>query len=270
MIPLLGSAPPTNRDELIHALTQGLGRVFDLPSGRAIVAAQGEDFPALHELSFDVSGAVVKRGLRVRLPGGTRRAGVTASAVRAVGRRVRVEGAHVDFELAAQGVAFDINHDETEHFFDPVDAEHGHFRSHIGRTDLEYLLLASAQEEVAKHGLKVERVELTLKERSDRSVHAEARVTASTKVAFATLRAVVRGQGQVAVDDEFNVALRGLTFEGEGVAGKMAAALAQKHLREFEGWSFPLSSLVLGRLKLRDLRLGCRDGLQVEASVGNR
>lgn len=268
MIPLLGRTPPSSGDELADALKRGLGRAFELHHGHQVVVAEGS-LPHLERLAIDVSHAKARRDFKPRIqPAGRRDATLSAADVHFVGRRVLLERAAVDFELHARGVQFEINHDANEHFLDPVDAEHGRFQSHIAQADLESLMLTVAQEEVAQHGLKVERVELSLQDRSTRSVDGQVRVTASTKMAFATLRAVVVGKGQVLVDDAMNVAIRGLKFEGEGLAGKMAAALAQKQLQQLDNFTFPLASLSVGRLRLHDLKLACRNGLQIEAALG--
>jgi hypothetical protein len=269
MIPLVSAAPPTSRDELVEALTRGLGSVFDLPVGRPTVVAFGEAFPALQELTLDFSHARMRRDFRPRQPAGIRQAGVSAAALEVKGQRVTVERSRVDFAITAREVHFDIKQDQADFFLDPVDAHEGRFESHIGRADLESLLLAAGHDEVGKHGLKIEQVEVNLRDESTRSVHADVRVTASTKMAFATLKAVVRGKGHLVIDDALNVTLKGLHFEGEGLAGKMAAGLAHKFLRNWEGWSFPLATLSLGKLRLRDVHLACRDGLQVKAHLGS-
>jgi hypothetical protein len=269
MIPLVGPRPPSSHEELTVALKRGLGHIFDLPSGREIVSVEG-GYPELQRLAIDVSHARARRDFKPRLqPAGRRDAGLFALQVHFVGRRVRVEHAALDFELTARGVHFHINHDDNQHFLDPVDAEHGHFQSHMSKADLESLMHTVAQEEVAKHNLTVERVELTLHDtRNTRMVTGEVRVTASTKMAFATLRAVVVGKGELAVDDELNLAIRGLTFDGEGLAGKMAAAVARTQLQPLDNLHFPMASVTIGRLRLHDVKLTCRDGIQIEAALG--
>jgi hypothetical protein len=269
MFPLVSHGPPGNRQELVEALNRGLGEVFDLPRGRRVVEAAGEGYPALEQLSFDVTGARLRPDFRPRFPGGLRQSGLKADTFRVLGDRVLVERSAIDFELNASGVHFDINHDEAQYYLDPVEAERGRFQSHVGLRDLEMLLLTAGDEEVSKHGLKIERVEASLRDETERSVHAEVRVTASTKMAFATLSAVIVGRGHLVIDDALNVTISGLTFEGEGLAGKMAAALAHQQLSQFEGWSIPLNSLPLGRLRLHDVRIACRHGLQVEATLGS-
>jgi hypothetical protein len=234
------------------------------------VTAEGTGFPALDGLSLDVSEASLKPDIRLRWPGGRRQAGLSARSVRFVGQRVRYEQAALDFELVGQGVHFDINEDGAEHFLDPIDAEHGQFHAHISTSDLATLLLHSAQQEVQQHGLQVEGVEVKLQEGDGRTVSAQVRVTASTTMAFATIRAVVLGNGQIAIDEHFNVAFRNLTFDGEGLAGKMAAGVARTYLQEWDGWSFPMATLVLGKLRIRDIKLTCRDGLQVAALVAGQ
>ena len=138
----------------------------------------------------------------------------------------------------------------------------------ISKADLESLMKTVAQEEVARHNLVVEQVELTLRDGNSRTVEGQVRVTASTKMAFATLRAIVIGKGQVVIDDAMNLAIRGLTFDGEGLAGKMAAALARTQMQPFDNLHFPLASLSVGRLRLHDIKLTCRNGIQIEAALG--
>jgi hypothetical protein len=268
MIPLVGAAPPTNPQELIRALRGGLDRAFELPHGRDVVVVEG-NLPDLNRLAIDVSHARARRSFQPRMqPGGRRDAGLFAADLHFFGRRVLVEHAALDFELTARGVRFDINHECNEYYLDPIDADHGRFQSHIATADIERLLQTLAQEEVTKHNLQVEKVEVTLRDGNSRMVEAQVRVTASTKMAFATLRAVVVGNGQVVVDDALNLTIRGLKFEGEGMAGKMAAAIARTQLQALDNFTFPLASLSLGRLRLHDLTVACRDGIQIEAALG--
>jgi hypothetical protein len=269
MIPLGGAVPPAGRDELVESLTRGLGGVFELPAGRPAVVAVGERFPALDQLNFDVSHARIRPEFRPRQPGGTSQATLSTAQFHIKGKRVAVERSNLDFEITGRDVHFEIKQEETELFLDPVDAKDGKFASRIARRDLEELLLTAGQDEVGKHGLKLEQVEVDLRDQSTRSVQAEVRVTASTEMGFATLKAVVRANGQLVIDEALNLVLKGLTFEGEGLAGRMAAGLAQRFLQEWDGWSFPLSSLSLGRLRLRDVHLACRDGLQIQAQLGS-
>jgi hypothetical protein len=149
-----------------------------------------------------------------------------------------------------------------------VAAREGHFLTQLGQSDLEALLLAGARAAAAAHDVTIERTELALSCDGARTVLFQLRVTASTKILLAKLRATIRGSGRLAIDDALNAHLSQLHCEGEGMTGTLAVGLIRRELEQWEGRTFPLTAFSPTGLALRDLRLGCRDGLQVEARFG--
>ena len=75
--------------------------------------------------------------------------------------------------------------------------------------------------------------------------------------------------GRVTVDDALTATVSGLTVDGSGMAATAAAAVIRPQLRKADGHSFPLSTVDLGGVRLRDVAVDTADGLRVTASFGS-
>jgi hypothetical protein len=269
MLPLLGQVPPASPEELIVALTGGLDRMFHLPAGQTIVDATGADYPALDRLHIDVTGASLKETYRPQLPAGPRQPGITTSQLEIVGRPVHYQQAALDFALEAQDAHFAFrSHAATGNQLDPITARQGRVQARMSQADLEVLLHSAFQAAAVQHGVLIEKTKLTLTGLDERSVAVHLRVTGSKRMAFVTIRAVFHGRGRLVIDEALQATLSGLSCEGEGIVGQMLVGMLQHQLHQWEGRSFPLTAFSLGELKLRDLKMECQGGLQVDAVLG--
>jgi len=151
----------------------------------------------------------------------------------------------------------------------PVDATDGRLLFWVDKPNLEALVQAVARRLGEEYDATVEKTDLTLTGEGDRSVGVQLRVTAVKKIMLSKVRATISGQGKLTIDDQLNATLSGLSVEGEGMVGAMVVSLVEEEIQQWEGRSFPLTAFGLGRLKVRDVKIRCDNGLQVEAAFGS-
>jgi hypothetical protein len=104
-----------------------------------------------------------------------------------------------------------------------------------------------------------------LRSKSSRSLAAEVRLRA--KKLF--LSASIRITGQLDLDEELNARISGLNCAGDGAIATMACGVLKPHLEKIDGREFPLMSLPLGKIRLRDVQLAVGDKLSVTAQFGS-
>jgi hypothetical protein len=269
MFPLLNPAVPADRLQLIASLTHGLGRMLHFPAGRPVVAAEGNNYPALTHLALDVSGATVKENYRPARAAGRRQPGIAVERLEVVGRPLRHDASAFDIDISAREVCFELDVDgRAGGQLVPVDAREGRLCARIDQANLEALCRGVLQASAADHDLTIEKTELMLSG-GGRELAMQLRITGMKKLAFAPVRAVVRTQGQLVIDDALIATIRGLSCEGEGMIGTMAAGLFREQMKPWEGRSFPLTAFSLGSLKLHDVQVSCERGLHIEARLGS-
>ena len=117
----------------------------------------------------------------------------------------------------------------------------------------------------AVQGVTIENVRIALQTRDDRALEVVVQVRA--KKLF--LSAKVRLSGGVAIDEQLNARLSGLTCTGEGALGSLACGFLTPHLQRFDGREFSLLALPLGEVKLRNVRVAAGDELRVSAQFGS-
>ena len=144
-------------------------------------------------------------------------------------------------------------------------AARGHIEISASPSDLEALIAEVATAEAARHGVTIDSVQLILRSKNSRSLAAEVRLRA--KKLF--LSASIRITGQLDLDEELNARISGLDCAGDGAIASVACGVLKPHLQKIEGREFPLMSLPLGEVRLRDVQLAVADKLSVTADFGS-
>jgi hypothetical protein len=75
--------------------------------------------------------------------------------------------------------------------------------------------------------------------------------------------------GQLDLDEELNARVSGLDCIGDGAIASIACGVLKPHLQKIDGRVFPLMSLPLGEVRLRDVQLAVGDKLSVTAKFGS-
>jgi hypothetical protein len=268
MFPLAGKSFPKSDRELTDAIRGALLDVFSLPKDADAVTAAG-GFPDLKKLTIDLDGARVTATdpPPKPAPAGKRTSGLTVAQLEVSGRPIHYGNGKVDVYLKAKGVEFDFAKDKGGHpLLVLADAAEGQAEVKIGSKDLQAIVLAVAAAGAKEHGVTIQDVEIKLTSEGKRSVAADVRVTAKKSI----VKGVVRLTGRADVDDALNAKISDLSCVGEGMIGKMAAGFLSGRLEEFNGREFPLMTFSLGDVKLRDLKVDAKGGLNVTAQFGSK
>ncbi len=260
MLPLAAEKFPATPDELAAALTGGFAaRGVAVQSLRADGAALG----ALTALHIGLTGARFTRGFRV--------SAMPAAEPAVVTERLEIIGAPLDFEGTPLEVRVQAEHAEMRFAGQPgdgalvlADAAGGFVSFAIGHAALEGLLHRLATNAAEKQGVEIKKTKLELTARGPRALSFRCEVTAKMFVMSADLSL----SGNLDVDEQLNARVSGLTLGGDAMITKLAAGFVRPQLDKLEGRVIPLLALAPGGLKLRDVEIAVRDGLEIRAKFG--
>ena len=267
MLYLSGSAEPSSIDELINAIEAGLRQAVTFAPGAKIIQARGE-YPALEELTFDLSGGRVDPSRLPPKPVGIGPVGsrVTVKSLRLLAKPLRLGPAGASIDLTASNALLHYDRDSAGCLLFMLSGWSGARLSvEIPCADLEALMLAEAAAPAAEQGVKITRLELQLTQRGQHSLDADARVTAKKLMVSGTIRI----SGTLDVDNQLIAHLSNLHCFGDGIIGKLATVALAPKLRQFDGRAFPLAAFVPAGFKPADVRLtGVDPVVRVEAEFG--
>lgn len=265
MFPLKTAHFPSNAADLARLLNKSLRDVFSLSQDS--VELRDLTYPHLADLFVALDGAQL-RGQPpsiASLAGGPVPA-LTVDSFRASGRGMSVGPAAIDFLLEAQDLALNRAPDrEGDIVLVPHKAGRGRIEVSVSPSDVEALIAEVAKSEAGKHGVTIDSVQLSLRSNNPRSLAAEVRLRA--KKLF--LSASIRITGQVDLDDALSAKVSGLDCTGDGALAGIACGVLKPQLQKLNGREFPLMSLPLGEIRLRDVRIAAGDKLSVTAELGS-
>ena len=265
MFPLKTATFPSNAADLARLLNKSLRDLLAL--ARDPVELREISYPHLAELFASLDGAQL-RGQPPSMPSlaADRVPALTIDSFRAKGSGMSVGPAAIDFLLEAQNLDLHRAPDtEGNIVLVPHKAGKGRIEVSVSPTDIETLIAEVAKAEAGKHGVTVDSVQLMLRSNSPRSLAAEVRLRA--KKLF--LSASIRITGQVDLDEALLARISGLDCTGDGALASIACGVLKPHLQKIDGREFPLMSLPLGEIRLRDVRIAVGDNLSVTAEFGS-
>ena len=232
-----------------------------------LVTVSARVFPYLDEIAINLDGArfVSKFPAAPKVVGETKLS-CEAALVTVSGRRVAIEKAPLNLQLIASDVVFHQGRDENGEALLLVESlRNGHFKASVAQLDLENTIRAVAQSEGSKHGILIEETRVSLRARGLRSIAVDVRLRAR-KLLF---RTHIDISGQVDIDGQFNARISNLRCRGDGTVGSIACGLLEPRLRRLDGQRFPLMSIPLGELQLRDVRIAVSDTVEITAEFGS-
>ena len=269
MFPLAGNAFPTTPTDLATALRGALAEHVTFPAGASGVTASGLTLHQMDQVLVDLSGAnvTIKPPPPKPVITGDRTPGVNANWLRVLAKPLRVESGSAEFELNATNVKCEFARDQDgKPLLLLKDAEQGRVEASVSQSDLQTILLAGAKIGAAQQGVTIQELQINLTPQGPRGIGIALRVKAKKMM----MSGVVSIRGNAQIDDQLNAKISGLSCEGDGVVGKMAAAMLSVKLREFDGKEVSLSAISLGDLALRDLQIDASNGLRITADIGKR
>jgi hypothetical protein len=235
-------------------------------SDAPMIAVEDRNYPELAALRVSLDEARVEGEIKPPpLVRGKVEAALQIEQLEISGRPFFVQRAAINLHAQARDVRVGQARDENQNVVLVFqDAAEGSVEVALTIRDLEAVILAVAKTEAARHGVSIEKVELELHARTERSLDLVAQVRA--KKLFLT--AAVKIAGSVEIDDAMNAHIAKLNCDGEGNLGTLACGFLTPHLRRFEKRTFPLAAHSLGEIKLRDVRVTAGQELRVTARFG--
>jgi hypothetical protein len=266
MFPLKNDTLPSSASALAQSLNESLRQLF-VVSHDPVTIRGASSYPHLQEINVSLDGARV-RGKPPSVPAlssdPTNALEVEVLDITAAG--LTIGPAAIDLSLRANAVSLHQAKDSAGNILLLLHKTgQGHIEISASPSDLEALIAEVAKTEAAKHGVTIDSVQLSLRSQSSRSLAAEVRLRA--KKLF--LSASITITGQLDLDEELNARISGLDCTGDGAIASVACGVLKPHLQKIDGREFPLMSLPLGEVRLRDVHLAIGDKLSVTAEFGS-
>lgn len=266
MFPLKTATLPSTADALERLLNESLRDLFVVESDP--VSIRAASYPQLEELNVSLDGARLRDQQPPAIPSLSSKPtpALTADSLKVSGSSLAVGPATIDLFLSATAVSLHQANDSKGNLLLLLhQAANGHIEISASPSDLEALIAEVVKTEAGKHGVTIDSVQLILRSKSSRSLAAEVRLRA--KKLF--LSASIRITGQLDLDEELNAKVSGLDCTGDGAIASVACGVLKPHLQKIDGREFPLMSLPLGEIRLRDVQLAVGDKLSVTADFGS-
>jgi hypothetical protein len=265
MFPLPTKTFPSSAETLERLLNESLRGLFETKSDP--VALRAAAYPHLEELNVALDGAT----LRENPPPPPSVSGATTPALEVDSMNISAAGlsagpAQLDLSFSARTVVLQQAPDSSGNIVLLLHrATDGAIALSTSASDLEAAIAELAKTEAGKHGVTIDQVQLSLRSQSSRSLAAEVRLRARKSFLSATIRIT----GRLDLDEQLNARISGLDCLGDGVMAGVACGLLKPHLQKIDGRSFPLMSLPLGEVRLRDVQLAVGDKLSITAEFGS-
>jgi len=265
MFPLKTATLPSSAEALERLLNESLRRVFEVDIDP--VSVRDASYPHLAEINVSLNHA----RLRSNPPPPQLISGKSSPALQVDQFALRaadlsIGPATVDLSLSARDVDLVQGNDaDDEIVLSLQNAAEGKIEISTSLADLEKAITEVAKDQAGKHGVTVESVQLTARQKSAHSLEAEVRLEARKLF----MKASIRVTGQLDLDDELNAKISQLVCKGDGAIASVACGVLTPHLQKLDGREFPLMSLPLGEVRLRDVRLAVTDKLSVTAEFGS-
>ena len=256
---------PQSASDFERALDESL-RQYTRKDG-PIVTASSRVFPYFDQIAINLDGGQFDSGLPAPVPAiGETKEACEAAVVSVSARSVRIQDVPANVLLEARDVVFHKGEDENGDVLLIVRrAREGHIVISAAQLDLENAIGKMASEQAGRKGVSVENVRLALRARGARSLAADITLQARKFL----LRAKIDIYGQLDITDDFVAKISHLKCKGDGALGSIACSALEPHLQRLNGSTFPLMSLPLGEIQLRDIRIAVADTVDITADFGS-
>jgi len=265
---VLNSPLPGNTSEFVACVGGLLGQGLIVRTDAVKVAGE---FPAMSGLAIDVTGASpLDRPAGRWLDGaaGEVISEFSVEALQVTGRPFGDAARPIDLEASARRCRGQfVRTSDGAVALRMAGAEEGRLVASIARSTVERIALIEAGKAARAQGVEIKDVQVAWRSEGPRALSVEVQVKA--KKGFLPA-AVIRVRGRVAIDASLTAMVSGLSVDGEGMVGSMAAGLIRPKLMQAEGMSKSLLGLPLDELRIKDVRLGVMDDkLSVEGEFGS-
>lgn len=255
---------PSSSAELTQLLNESLRQTFIVNADP--VSVHEATYPHLQELCICLDGARLRDNPpRPSSVSGTATPALEVDRFTLNASALSLGPATVDASLSARSVQFaQARNGDDEVVLSIENAADGRIEISASPSDFEALIAKVAKSEAGKHGVTIDSVQLKLQSKSSHSLGAEVRLRARKLF----LTASIQITGQLELDEELNARISGLDCTGDGAIATLACGVLKPHLQKLDGREFPLMSLPLGEIRLRDVQVAVRDKLSITAEFG--
>ncbi len=267
VFPLSEDGIPTTGARLSHSIVDASRDSFKLADVPDAVQVEGGRYPAVDWMRIDLSNAVVKPNHQSAGIGDVR---PTAHALAARHFEFSAEPlisskGRIFIHVTGTDVRLDLQHDKAGRpLLMLADAKEGALHFEAGREDLERIIVASARESAAGHGLGVRSVRVNLTNIGPRTLIAEMHVSAL----FGFVPAGLNFTARVDVDDKMNAKMTNLTVDGDEVLGPLIVNFIRPGLTKYNGMTRPLISFPSPDVHLKSVQLLGGDRIRLDATFG--
>jgi hypothetical protein len=265
MFPLFTAALPSSASDLERLLSESLRRIFVTESDP--VDVRDHSYPHLEVINISLDGAQL-RSDPPRPPVSMGKASPALEVDQLVlsASPLSLGPASVDLAISARDVQLGQAKDSNGQILLSIDsASDGHAAISATPAGLEAFITRLAQDQGSKQGITIEGVQLKVRQESEHSLAAEVGLRARKLFLSASMKVT----GRLELDDQLNLIISDLKCTGDGGIATMACGILQPYLQKIDGRKFPLMSLALGEIRLRDVRLAVGDKLSVTAEFGD-
>jgi hypothetical protein len=256
---------PSPRQDLAQALDDALHRFVQKPG--PIVDLRSRVFPLIDEVRVNLNGAKFDSPAPplAKVEGETALAFETA-AVNVSGRNISVSGVPLNLRMEIRDIVF---HKGTDANGDAVlvvhNARDGQLVLSAGQLGLEEAIARIGGAKARLWGVELEQVRVAMRARSRRSIAADIQIWAKK---FFT-RAKIDIYVQLDITSEFIVKISQLKCKGDGKLASFACAALQPLFARTMEKSFPLKSIPLGQIQLRDIHIAVADSVELTVDFGS-
>jgi len=254
---VLTTPPPGNTSDFVACL-RGLLAQGVAVHGDAVKVA-GE-YPEMSSMTIDVTGATPldhPSGKWLDGAGGEVLGEFSVAELQVIGRPFGDAARPIDLEVLARGYrAQFVRTPDGAIALRMAGAEEGRLVASIARSTVERIGMIEAGKAARAQGVEIKDVQVAWRSEGPRNLSVEVQVKA--KKGFLPA-AVIRVRGRVAIDAALTATVSGLSVDGEGMVGSMAAGLIRPKLMQAEGMSKSLLAIPLDELRIKDVRLGVMD-----------
>jgi hypothetical protein len=266
MFPLATANLPSSASDLERLLNESLQRVFVAEFDPVTVLDYS--YPHLEAINISLDGA----RLRASPPHPPVSSGKASPALEVDQLVLRASPlslgpASVDVAISARDVQLGQAKDSNGEILLSIEsASDGRAAISATPAGLEALITRLALDQGSKQGITIDGVQLKVRQESEHSLAAEVRLRARKLF----LSASVKVTGRLDLDDQLNLKISDLKCTGDGGIATLACGILNPYLQKIDGRKFPLMSLALGEIRLRDVRLVADDDkLSVTAEFGS-
>jgi hypothetical protein len=265
MLSLSTAAFPSSAADLQRVLNDAFERIFI--SKPNPVTVSDHSYPRLSEIDISLDGARLRpEPAHPPIAAGETSPALEIDQLTVNASPISIEDAALNLSISATDVQLGQGKDSNEQIVLSLEsAAKGNIRISMRQSDLEVLITKLARNQASKQGITIDGVNLHLRQESAHSLAVEVRLRARKLFLGASLRVT----GQLDLDDQLNLKISGLNCTGDGGIAAMACGILKPYLEKFHGREFPLMSLPLKGISLRDVRLTVDDSLTITAEFGS-